>query len=100
MALDSAEKLTDLLVLKGCDLWLGALGQDRERGGVDPDVTDAKSLLKRTMQNAMDILHGLWIKGTAFVLTALQVIDELLDVYRCQLLELFAPQSGLDGCGW
>jgi hypothetical protein len=82
MIFDSTEKLGHLCILKRGNFRFGTFGQDSEAGGICFNVANAKSLLERAVENAMDVLDRLGIKRFPFILVVLQAIDELLDMYR------------------
>ncbi len=96
VAFDGAQELGHLLVLERRNLRLGPLRQDGKAGGVHLQVADAYGLLERTMEHAVDVFHCLGIERLLFVLVVFQTVDELLDLYRRQLLEPFLAQDRLD----
>lgn len=96
MALNRREELSYLLIFQRGNLCPRPLGENGQAGRVDLQIADSDGLLQGAVENTVDILDRLGVKGLAVSLFVFQMVDEPLDMNGSQFPKGFLAQGGPD----
>ena len=96
MAFQSLDQFGDLFLIQRLDFLFGSSWQYTGIGRIVADQSVKHRLLKRLVQDTMDVLDGFGSKGLSGFIALLTGIVELLNILGGERFQFDGTQTGLD----